>query len=185
MSIRVKRETEVKNATKCAGTQRSENFPRRDRYTQESDIRAEEKSGKNSSEQECEEIIRPISKHHFFKYSNPWSMNPQKPLFAKQTEFKVTIVITYIALLNRAPVFSQNDSLLELQALNLGLFVPIVGLIWKNFHLTWNSYFHSCNLLTELRNWGTLIFFFLSQIFMIHQQIISDFSFFNIIPAIS
>lgn len=112
-------------------------------------------------------------------------MNPQKPLFAKQMEFKVTIVITYIALLNRAPVFSQNDSLLELQALNLGLFIPSVGLIWKHFNLTWNSYFHSCNLLTELRNWVKLIFSFLSQIFMIHQQIISDFSFFNSIPTIS
>lgn len=98
-----------------------------DGYTQESNIQAEQKYRKNSKEQEWEDIIRPISKHHFLKYPNPWSINLQEPPFAKQMEFKITVVIINIAPFNRVPVFSQNDSLLELQALNLGLFYPLSG----------------------------------------------------------
>lgn len=51
-----------------------------DGYTQERNIQAKEKYRKNSKEQEWKDIIRPISKHPFLKYPNPWPVNPQEPI---------------------------------------------------------------------------------------------------------
>jgi len=111
-------------------------------------------------------------------------MNPQEPLFAKKMKFKITIVMIYLAHLNRVPVLSQHDSLLELQALNLGLFYSLSGSNLEAFQFDLEFLFPFLPSTYRAKELGEADFFFLSQIFMMHQQIISDFSFF-ILPISS
>lgn len=89
--------------------------------------------GGTHKEWDWEEITRPISKHHFLKYPIPLSINPQELLLSQQMEFKIIIVIIWIAPLMVFPVFGQNDGLLNLEALSVRLFYSLSGSNFEAF----------------------------------------------------
>lgn len=62
------------------------------------------------------------------------------------------------------PFWGQNDSLLVLQALSFRFFYSLVDLILEHSCLAWNSYFHSCHSLSELRNYVKLVVFSLPDL---------------------